>query len=183
MIWKNTPLQPNSDHGRVVRASDFKSPGLESRCYSTVFLAHLCLCTVAQVQCPKKEPFRPRNRQNNFFLLMWGKSFFHHCIMVRVYYGESFFLSTTGMSYESIMCWGTERNKPRKKETRWKLKGRALHWLNFNKLVAYTMVPGYLKLWMHLCKKKKIAMVRLEPTTSWFQGHCSLHCATLSGLQ
>ncbi len=32
----------------------------------------------------KKRNFPPRNRQNNFFLLMWGKSFLDHCIMARV---------------------------------------------------------------------------------------------------
>ena len=32
----------------------------------------------------RKRNFPPRNRQNNFFLLMWGKSFLDHCIMARV---------------------------------------------------------------------------------------------------
>ncbi len=30
----------------------------------------------------KKMTFPPQNKQNNFLLLMWDKSFLHHCIMV-----------------------------------------------------------------------------------------------------
>ena len=42
--------------------------------------------TMSIVQWSKKETFRPRNRQNIFFLLMWSKSFLHHCIKLLTFY-------------------------------------------------------------------------------------------------